>query len=181
VRRLDAVFLDRDGTLIADRHFLGNPTDLELLPGAASAIARLNRAAVPVYLVTNQSGIGRGYFGTEDFHAVQRRLVEVLAQAGAFLDGVYFCPHAPDDPPRCDCRKPATGLFLRAAQEHRVQLSRAAFVGDRLRDVLPALEFGGSGVLIGSDPRDGDVPVGIARVSSLEEAIDLLLDEELQD
>jgi D-glycero-D-manno-heptose 1,7-bisphosphate phosphatase len=178
---VDAVFLDRDGTIIADRHYLGDPAELVLLPGSAPAIARLNRAGIPAILVTNQSGIGRGYFRTEDFQAVQRRLEEVLAETGAHIDAVYFCPHAPDEEPPCGCRKPATGLFVRAAEELGLRLSHAGFVGDRLRDVLPALEFGGVGVLIGADPRDGETPAGIARVSSLEQAVDLILEPFLRD
>ncbi|HEX7239268.1 MAG TPA: HAD-IIIA family hydrolase, partial [Longimicrobiaceae bacterium] len=101
-----AVFLDRDGTVIHDAHYLADPEGVRLLPGAAEAVARLNRAGVPVVLVTNQSGIGRGLFSEADFRAVQDRVEALLAAGGARIDAVYHCPHAPDADPPCDCRKP---------------------------------------------------------------------------
>ena len=171
-----AAFLDRDGTVIEDQHHLSDPAGVRLLPGAAAAVARLNRAGIPVLLVTNQSGIGRGIFSHEDFSAVQARTEEMLAREGARLDGVYLCPHAPDD--ACDCRKPATGLYLRAAAEHAVDPAASVYIGDRLRDVLPAGKLGGRAFLIGADPRDaagGDGPPGMVRVASLSEAVDALL------
>lgn len=176
------VFLDRDGTLIRDRHYLGDPAGVELVPGAAGAVAQLNHAGVPVLLVTNQSGIGRGYFTEADFQAVQRRLQQLLAEHGASLDGVYHCPHAPDRQPRCDCRKPATGLFRRAAEEHGLDLQRCFFVGDRARDVLPAGELGGTGILVRSDSDAPDarhegeiVPADTHIVATLAEAAALVL------
>jgi D-glycero-D-manno-heptose 1,7-bisphosphate phosphatase len=172
-----AVFLDRDGTVIHDRHYLGDPSGVELIAGAASAIARLNAAGVPVILVTNQSGIGRGMFGESDYLAVHRRLEEVLAEHGARLDGVYHCPHAPDDGPGCDCRKPAAGLFLRAAHDHGLDLARSSYIGDRARDVAPAARFGGLPVLVRSDgpSESGEVPPGTRVVDTLEEAVSLVL------
>lgn len=143
-----AVFLDRDGTLIVDRHYLASPAGVELLPGAPAGIARLNRLGVPVVLVTNQSGIGRGYFDEADFLAVQRRMEELLAARGAHLDAVYHCPHAPGADPPCECRKPRPGLFLRAAREHGLDLAASYYVGDRLRDVEPGVELGGTGILV---------------------------------
>ncbi|MBV9773562.1 MAG: HAD family hydrolase, partial [Gemmatimonadetes bacterium] len=128
-----AVFLDRDGTVIHDAEYLSDPAGVRLMPGAGEAVARLNRAGIPVVLVTNQSGIGRGYFTEADFRAVQARLAEVLAAAGARLDAVYYCPHGPDD--GCDCRKPALGLWLRAAREMGLDLERSWYVGDRARDL----------------------------------------------
>jgi D-glycero-D-manno-heptose 1,7-bisphosphate phosphatase len=175
-----AVFLDRDGTVIEDRHYLGDPGGVELLPGAARAIARLNRAGLPVILVTNQSGIGRGYFSESDFHRVQHRLVELLADAGAYLDGVYHCPHAPDLLPPCHCRKPKPGLFLTAAAEHQVDLRRSFLIGDRRRDVEPAQELGAKGFLIDSGtPHQDSVapPPGsvLATVPSLAAAVEQIL------
>ena len=173
-----AVFLDRDGTLIADRHYLADPAGVELLPGAGRAVARLNAAGVPVLLVTNQSGIGRGIFTEDDFHAVQQRVREVLAEHGAYLDGEYHCPHGPDHHSPCDCRKPAPGLFLRAAAEHDADLATSFFIGDRLRDVTPALAFGGTGILVTLGAKGDDrepPPEGIAVVRTLEEAVDRVL------
>jgi D-glycero-D-manno-heptose 1,7-bisphosphate phosphatase len=173
-----AVFLDRDGTVIEDRHHLSDPDGVRLLPGAAEAVAALNRAGRKVLLITNQSGIGRGIFSEADFRAVQARVEELLASAGAHLDGVYLCPHSPDRQPPCECRKPATELYRRAAAEHGVELAGAAYIGDRLRDVLPAGELGGTGILLGTDPRDdprAEGPPGMLRVASLSEAVEALL------
>lgn len=172
------VFLDRDGTVIVDRHYPGDPDAVELLPGAAEAVARLNRAGLPVLLVTNQSGIGRGLISEADFHAVQLRVQELLAAAGARVDGVYHCPHAPDAEPRCECRKPLTGLFRRAAAEHAVAPERSWFVGDRSRDVLPGLELGGMAMLL-TGTREGaeteEVPPQVLRVATLGEAVERIL------
>lgn len=172
-----AVFLDRDGTVIHDRHYLGDPEGVELLPGAGAAIARLNRAGVPVFLVTNQSGIGRGRFTEAEFHAVQRRLAEVLAGHGARLDGVYHCPHAPGVGPPCACRKPEPGLFLQAAREHGLDLARSFFVGDRARDLAPATRFGGVPVLVraGANGDPGPLPAGARVVDTLEDAVALVV------
>jgi D-glycero-D-manno-heptose 1,7-bisphosphate phosphatase len=175
-----AVFLDRDGTVIVDRHYLGDPAGVELLPGAADAISRLNRAGIKVILVTNQSGIGRGYFSESDFRAVQRRLSKLLADADAHLDGVYHCPHSPDETPACECRKPKPGLFLMGAAEHRVDLCRSFLVGDRDRDVSPARALGATGILVHPDgPRPGSEgqPTSdvAATVPSLAAAVELIL------
>src|SRR5688572_12648706 len=144
-----AVFLDRDGTLIPDRHYLADPAGVELLPGAGEAVARLNRAGVVVVLASNQSGIGRGYFTEADYHAVHQRLLEMLAEHGARVDAAYFAPGAEDGGPDAD-RKPGAGMFLRAAAERGLDLGRCAWVGDRVRDVLAAGRFGGRAVLVRS-------------------------------
>lgn len=170
-----AVFLDRDGTIIRDAHYLGDPERVQLLPGAAEAIARLNRAEIPVIVVTNQSGIGRGYFTEDEFRAVQGRMLRLLAERGARVDATYHCPHSPDGEPGCHCRKPMVGLFLRAAREHRVDAARSWFVGDRVRDVEPAQRLGGKGVLL---RHGGEVaPAGVEVVGSLAEAVRLILAE----
>ncbi len=144
-----AVFLDRDGTIIEDTGYLADPASVRLLPGAADAIARLNRAGLPVIVVTNQSGIARGLLDEAAYAATARRLDEILASAGARLDAHYHCPHHPDFTGPCDCRKPGPLLYQRAAAEHGLDLASSWWVGDRLRDVQPAGRFGGRSVLIG--------------------------------
>jgi histidinol-phosphate phosphatase family protein len=144
-----AVFLDRDGTIIEDAHYLSRPEQIKLLPGAAEAIARVNTLLIPVIIVTNQSGIARGIFSVEDHEAITAKLAEMLAAEGAVVDASYLCPHAPED--ACDCRKPGTLLFRQAARDlHDIDLSRALYIGDRLRDVEPGLTLGGTGVLVPS-------------------------------
>lgn len=172
-----AVFLDRDGTIIEDAHYLSSPEQVRLLDGAAEAIARINAAMVPVIVVTNQSGIGRGRFSVDDHDLVSARLDELLAERGARIDASYFCPHTPED--ACECRKPGTLLFRRAAETHRFDLAGALYMGDRLRDVTPGLLLGGEGVLIPSSetpPEDTLSAVETARVApSLSVALDWFL------
>ncbi len=169
------VFLDRDGTLIVDRHYLSDPAGVELLPGAAQAVARLNGAGHPVFLLTNQSGIGRGYFTEAQYRAVHTRLVELLAAAGARLDGEYHAPHAPAEPDPEALRKPGPGMFLRAAREHGLELAGAFFVGDRLRDVAPAERFGGTAILVRGPQSEAETPPYVQVVDSLAEAVERIV------
>src|SRR5213075_2231686 len=121
---------------------------VELLPGAGDAIARLNRAGWPVIVVTNQSGIARGYFTETDYERVRARLDELLAPHHARIDASYHCPHHPEISGPCECRKPGPLLFVRAAHERGLETKGSWFIGDKLRDVLPAKKLGGNGVLI---------------------------------
>ena len=147
-----AVFLDRDGTIIEDPGYLADPAAMRLLPGAADAIARLNRAGLPAIVVTNQSGIARGLYDEAAYAATTRRLAELLAGRGARVDAQYHCPHHPDFSGPCECRKPGVLLYQRAAADFDLHLARCWWVGDRLRDVLPAERFDGKGILL--TPRD---------------------------
>jgi D-glycero-D-manno-heptose 1,7-bisphosphate phosphatase len=143
-----AVFLDRDGTIVEDPGYLHDPAAVQLLPGAAAAIRRLNEAGWPVVVVSNQSGIARGLFTEADYRAVERRVAELLAADGARIDASYFCPHHPEFTGPCPCRKPGTQLFQDAQQALGIDFRRSWFVGDRPGDVEPALELGGKGVLV---------------------------------
>jgi histidinol-phosphate phosphatase family protein len=175
-----AVFLDRDGTLIEDVHYIGRAEDVRLLPGAGAAVRRLNEAGVPVVVVTNQSGIARGMVTPEAYEAVRARLETLLASEGARIDATYFCPHGPDD--GCRCRKPGTALYERAIAEHRLDGARSFFVGDRLRDLQPARSFGGAGVLVPSaDTSTSDVVIAqteYAMSTTLGAAVDRVLSSE---
>ena len=146
-----AAFLDRDGTIIHDFHFVDRPEDVLLIPGAGHAIRRLNEANRPVIIVTNQSGIARGFFTMADYERVQARMAALLAAEGARIDAAYLCPHHPDISGHCACRKPGTLLFEQAAIEHDVDLVRSAYAGDRFRDVQPGLTLGGLGILVPND------------------------------
>jgi D-glycero-D-manno-heptose 1,7-bisphosphate phosphatase len=173
-----AVFLDRDGTLIVDRHYLSDPEGVELLPGAGEAVARLNAAGFAAVLATNQSGIGRGYFTVAQYEAVHARLVAELARFGATLDAAYFADSAEDtDDPDAD-RKPGAGMYLRAAREHGIDLARSWWVGDRPRDVLPAHRFGGRGLLLCGPETDPGGAAGmewVRPVWSMGQAADRIL------
>jgi D-glycero-D-manno-heptose 1,7-bisphosphate phosphatase len=163
--RPTTVFVDRDGTLIRDTGYVSSPAEVELLPGAAEAVRLLNAAGVPVIVVTNQSGIGRGYFDMSTYRAVQERFLSLLAEAGARIDATYVCPHSPED--GCPCRKPGLGLYLSAASELGVETAGGLYVGDSPRDVLPARELGGVGMLVvGEGGRyDGEVSSDVVLVS----------------
>ena len=146
-----AVFLDRDGTLIRDVNFIGRPEQVELIPGAADAVRRVNAAGIPAIVITNQSGIARGYFTEADYEKVRDRLDSLLRDGGARVDASYVCPHFPDISGPCECRKPGTLLYRRAARDHALDLAASWYIGDKLRDVIPAQELGGHGILVPSD------------------------------
>jgi D,D-heptose 1,7-bisphosphate phosphatase len=128
-----AVFLDRDGTIARDVPYCSRPEDFELLPEAAEGIRLLNESGYKVIVITNQSGIARGYFTEEMLKMIHQRMKTALARFGASIDGIYYCPHHPDN--GCDCRKPKPGLALKAAQEHDIDLAESYFVGDKMHDV----------------------------------------------
>ncbi|MBI4911127.1 MAG: HAD family hydrolase [Acidobacteria bacterium] len=135
-----AVFLDRDGTLNVEVDHLHRVEDLVLIPGSAQAVARLNARDIPVVVVTNQSGIGRGRFSWKAYGAVMARLGEELARAGAHLDAAYAAPHHPEGQgeyrhPDHPDRKPNPGMLRRAAEEHGLDLSASWMIGDKVLDL----------------------------------------------
>ena len=146
-----AVFLDRDGTLIRDVNFLSRPEQVELLPGAAAAVRRVNEAGLPAIVITNQSGIARGYFTEAEYEKVRERMESLLRDQGARVDATYHCPHYPEVSGPCECRKPGTLLYRRAVTDHGIDARASWFIGDRMRDVSPAGELGGTGILVPSD------------------------------
>ncbi|MFQ5780765.1 MAG: lipopolysaccharide heptosyltransferase II [Nitrospiria bacterium] len=141
-----AVFLDRDGTINEDVGYLDRLQNLSLIPGAAAAIAKLNRKGIPVFLITNQSGVGRGFFTEKFVGEVHRYLQVLLAKEGASLNGIYYCPHHPETMP-CQCRKPSMGMIEKAISEYPIDLSRSYVVGDKSLDMALA-QRGAKGVLV---------------------------------
>jgi histidinol-phosphate phosphatase family protein len=173
-----AAFLDRDGTIMRDAAYVRDPNVVELLPGAAAAIRHLNESHVPVIVVTNQSGIARGLMTVAEYGVVRGRLGKLLADEGATITATYMCPHHPDFGHGCDCRKPGLGMYQQAIEEHGLDATRSAFIGDRWRDVGPAAALGGLGILVLSDATpqtdvDRAKTEGVPIVSSLTEAVDL--------
>lgn len=136
----DVALLDRDGTIIEDRHYLSDPAGVVLLPGAAEGLRLLGQAQVTRVVLTNQSGVATGRIQPEILPLIHRRLVELLQAAGADLEGIYICPHAPDD--GCACRKPATGLAFQAARDLGIDLDRSFMVGDKPADIELARRLG---------------------------------------
>jgi D-glycero-D-manno-heptose 1,7-bisphosphate phosphatase len=148
-----AVFIDRDGTLTEEVGYVNHPKRLRLLPRSAEAVCLLNEAGIKAVLVTNQSGIARGYFTEEVLHGVHAELLSQLKAEGASLDGLYVCVHHPGEgewPYRqiCDCRKPSPGLLLRAAAELGLDLERSWMVGDKISDVMVGHRAGARGLLV---------------------------------
>ena len=143
-----AVFLDRDGTIIVECDYLADPDRVVLVPGATAAMRELAAHGFALVIVTNQSGIARGLYSEDDFLAVQKRVEDLLRAEGVEIDGLYYCPHHPDFSGPCDCRKPGPGMYRRAQRHLGIDLARSAFVGDRVKDVEPAIGFGGLGILV---------------------------------
>ncbi len=148
-----AVFLDRDGTLIEEVGYLDRPERVQLYPWSIDAIRALNRAGVRIVIVTNQSGIARGFFTEAVVEQVHARIAEMLAEGGARIDAYYYCPHHPDGKvPQfaraCECRKPGRALVDRAQRELGIDPRRSFTVGDRWLDVALARTIGARGVLV---------------------------------
>lgn len=148
-----AVFLDRDGTVNEEVGYLRDLSQLRLIPGAAAAVRRLNDAGCKVVIVTNQSGVARGYFPESLVTETHDLLVRMLAGKGARLDGLYYCPHHPHAGAsaytmKCDCRKPATGLLDRAARDLAIDLRQSFMVGDKWSDVELGQRAGARSILV---------------------------------
>jgi D-glycero-D-manno-heptose 1,7-bisphosphate phosphatase len=175
-----AAFLDRDGTIMRDASYVRDPLDVELLPGTAEALAKLNARDIPVIVVTNQSGIARGWLTDEDYARVRSQLDALLAAKGAQIDATYMCPHHPDFTGPCDCRKPGTALYQQAIDKYNLDPMRSLFSGDRWRDVAPSKALGGLGILLDveSTPADDRVRAireGFPLERSLGAAVDRFL------
>lgn len=141
-----AVFIDRDGTINQDRNYLDNAQDFEFIPGAADAIKKLNECGLKVVVITNQSGIARGILTEETLSDIHDRMVHLLATEGAYLDGIYYCPHHPDD--GCDCRKPATGMVRNAIHDLDVDIAHSYIIGDKRADVHLGHNLGLTSILV---------------------------------
>lgn len=166
-----AVFLDRDGTINEEVSYLSRMEQLKLFPQTAEAIRLINAAGMKAVVVTNQSGIARGYFTEEFVRSVHERINELLEAEGARIDGFYVCPHHPVYGEGiykqvCDCRKPKPGLLLQAAAEMDIDLARSYMVGDMLRDVETGKRAGAKGILVctgyGPNIVRTDMPVFVA-------------------
>jgi D-glycero-D-manno-heptose 1,7-bisphosphate phosphatase len=150
-----AVFLDRDGTINQEVGYIRDLDNLALIPGAAEAIRQLNQMGIPVVVVTNQSGVARGYYPESWMAQLHGRLKTLLAAEDAQLDGVYYCPHLPDgEVPEysfdCDCRKPEPGMLEQAAKDLNLDLSRSFMIGDKATDIDVGLRVGCKTILLRS-------------------------------
>ena len=137
---MKAVFLDRDGTINRDVHYCRKIEDFEILPGVPEAIKLLNQNDFKVIVVTNQSGIGRGYFSEAELSCIHRYMEKELEKHGANIDAIFYCPHHPDED--CECRKPKLKLILQAVDKYGIELRLSYMIGDKIRDVTTGKRAG---------------------------------------
>ncbi|MCD6487469.1 MAG: D-glycero-beta-D-manno-heptose 1,7-bisphosphate 7-phosphatase [Syntrophobacterales bacterium] len=148
-----AVFLDRDGTINEEVGYLGNLEQLRIFPAAFDAVRMINEAGMKVVVVTNQSGVARGFFDEDFVNAVHARTNELFRAQGAFIDRFYYCPHHPTEGIgkyriSCDCRKPAPGMLIKASEELDIDLPGSYVVGDMAKDIELANNVGAGGILV---------------------------------
>lgn len=178
-----AVFLDRDGTINEEKEYLSRVEDFEFIPGAAAAISRLNAAGFLVIVVTNQSGIGRGYYDEAALERLHRHMDRELARFGAAVDAYYFCPHHPqhgigDYGVECACRKPLPGMLLQAARDFPLDLAASYIIGDKLADVDAGLKAGCRPLLVRTGygaAEEARLPAGVKAYADLAAAVEAII------
>lgn len=158
-----AVFLDRDGVIIAEVNYLRRVEQMRVLRGSAAGISLLKRAGFKVVMISNQSAVARGYLTRPALEGIHRELQRRLRAERAALDGVYYCPHHPDD--ACRCRKPGLGMIKAAQKRFKIDLKNSFFIGDSTADMQTARNAGCAGVLVrtGKGGRDGRFRAGPVR------------------
>ena len=175
------VFLDRDGTIIVEREYLADPALVALEQGAVAGLLRLVAAGFVLVVLTNQSGIARGYFDLAAAERVNARVADLLAQAGVPIAGWFICPHGDSD--ACDCRKPAPGLALAAQDALGISIAGAWIIGDKMSDVGMAPAFGGRGILVttghGANAAAAAQAAGVLVASDLNAAADIIVRAQL--
>jgi len=164
---------------MTERSYLADPAGVSLVPGSLEALADLQLWGFILVTVTNQSGIARGLYTEDDYRAVAARLTATLEEGGVFIDRTEYCAHHPGVTGPCACRKPGTGMYLRAAADLAIDPTRSYYVGDKVTDVIPAAELGGQGILVRTGyglEQEAAVPVGTWVADDLRAAADLILD-----
>ena len=156
-----AIFMDRDGTVSEEVGYMYHAGLFRLYPWTGEAIRKINESGMKSVLITNQSGVGRGYFDESTVHEVHQVLAQGLRQWEARMDAIYYCPHSPET--NCDCRKPKPGLLLRAAKDLGIELAQSFMIGDRYVDVQAAHAAGLRSILV----RCGDGNDELARYAGL--------------
>jgi D-glycero-D-manno-heptose 1,7-bisphosphate phosphatase len=181
--RRPGVFLDRDGTIAEEVGYLNHASRFRMFPFAPAAIRKLNERGLPVFLVTNQSGVGRGYFPESLVHTVRDLIEEQLNAGGAHLDGFYYCPHVSSD--GCACRKPGIGMLQEAAEKHGIDLEKSFVVGDRFGDIELGQRAGARKILVRTGYGEGELQWHVPKWSlqpdfiaaDLREAADWILEQ----
>jgi histidinol-phosphate phosphatase family protein len=173
-----AVFLDRDGVIIVNKDFIVDIADMEFIPGAIEGLRNLNPDYKKI-IISNQSGVGRGYFNIEQLEAFNEVLLAELKKKGVLIDKIYYCPHSPDD--NCECRKPKTMLFEKARQLYGIDFTRSWMIGDKSSDIQAGENIGASTILVGtgyggSEP-DSEVVKPDYYVNDLYQAVEIINNE----
>ena len=172
-----AVFLDRDGTIIDDIGYLGDPAGISFYPGVPEALKRLQDRGYLLVVITNQSGIGRGYFNEETTLSVNLTMERLLKEKGVALAAIYYCPHHPED--NCRCRKPELLMVERAQSDLDIDPSRSWVMGDLDKDVKMGLKAGVRPILVETGKAEkGNVPADVKRSETVVEAVRFILDQE---
>jgi len=149
------VFIDRDGTISEEVGYLNHVSRFRMFPSVPTAIRKLNDSGIPAIVVTNQSGVGRGYFPESLVQAVRDAMTTQFTAAGARLDAIYYCPHVSSD--LCACRKPSPGMLERASLEHAIDLERSFVVGDRFGDIELGHRVGARSILVRTGYGEGEI------------------------
>lgn len=170
-----AAFLDRDGTINVDKDYLYKIDDFEYLPYAIDGLKLLQDQGYMLVIVTNQSGIARGYYSEDDYLRLDSWMKADLATKGVKITGSYYCPHLPEAPMQeysedCDCRKPKSGLFFRAAKELEINIDLSIAIGDRLRDLAICENTRCKGILISEEAQE--LPNRVIRVSNWKDFVE---------
>lgn len=182
-----AIFLDRDGTINVEKHYLYKISDFEFLPGVVDALRKLQRAGYLLIIVTNQSGIGRGYYTESDFQKLNDWMVSTLKEQGVTIADVYYCPHLPDAQveeyrKECNCRKPKLGMYQQAILDYNIQIGQSYAIGDKIRDCAICESSPCKGFLIGKNEKPeviANVKAGmmdrVCYANTLSEAADCII------
>lgn len=173
------VILDRDGVIIFEKDHLTNPDEVELIPNAAVALEKLKGLSLGIIVVTNQSVVGRGDISLNGLEKIHKRMIDLLAREGTTIDGIYFCPHKPDD--NCKCRKPKLGLIEQAVKKHNFDPKEAFVIGDKALDIEMGKNMGATTFLVrtgyGAEVEKQNVVEPDYIVDDLLEATEIIEDE----
>lgn len=187
-----AIFLDRDGTINLEKHYLYKVEDFEFMPGVVDALRKLQRAGYLLIIITNQSGIARGYYTEEDFQKLNDWMVSTLKEQGVTIADVYFCPHLPDAQvpeyrKECGCRKPQLGMYKQAILDYNIQIGHSYAIGDKIRDCAICESSPCKGFLIGENEKPeviANVKAGmmdrVCYANTLSEAADCIINSKFK-